>query len=60
MKKLIIIILFSNFIYSQDEYFKGKELHCQTENKEAKRLFDSGIRILRLNETYKNNCNNQI
>jgi tetratricopeptide (TPR) repeat protein len=51
MKKLIILfILFSNFIYSQDEYFNGKKLHCQTENKEAKRLFDSGIKILHLNE----------
>lgn len=50
MKKLIlVIILVSNFIYSQDEYFNGTELHCKTENKEAKRLFDSGIKILNLN-----------
>lgn len=49
-KLIIILILFSNFIYSQDKYFEGKELHCQTENKEAKRLFDSGIKILHLNE----------
>ena len=49
-KLILILILFSNLIYSQDKYFEGKELHCQTENKEAKRLFDAGIEILHINE----------
>lgn len=49
-KILLTIILISNLIYSQDEYFNGKILHCQTKNKEAKRLFDSGVKVLHLNE----------
>lgn len=37
-----------NQIYSQG-YFDGKDLNCPTENLEAKRLFESGIKILHLN-----------
>lgn len=49
MKKYILIILFSNFIYAQEQYFEGKQLYCPTENKEAKKLFDAGIEILHAN-----------
>ena len=48
MKNILVFILFTNIIYSQG-YFDGKELHCPTENYEAKRLFNSGIKILHLN-----------
>lgn len=50
MKNLILFILFSNLIYSQNHYFSGAVLNCRTENKEAKRLFDAGIKLMHLNE----------
>ncbi|MEO5775712.1 MAG: hypothetical protein ABIQ27_02335 [Flavobacterium sp.] len=47
---LAFLILISNAVYSQG-YFDGNELHCPTENKEAKRLFDAGIEIMHLNRS---------
>ncbi len=45
---LILTLLFSN-IYSQSEYFEGKQLYCESENPEAIRLFNIGIETLHLN-----------
>lgn len=50
MKKIILLllVLISGRIFSQG-YFDGNELHCPSQNKEAMRLFDGGIKIMHLN-----------
>jgi hypothetical protein len=51
MKKTIflLLILSHNFIFSQD-YLEGKRLYCKSENPEAIRLFNIGIKTLHLNK----------
>lgn len=54
-KYILIILLITSNVFAQtkkqiNEYFSGKHLNCET-NKEAKELFDSGIKILKLNST---------
>ncbi len=50
MKKIILPFLFltSTLIYSQG-YFDGKDLNCPTNNQEANRLFEIGIKMLHIN-----------
>ena len=49
MKNIVLLVFFCTQAYSQD-YFRGKNLHCSTNNPEAKRLFDGGIEVLHLND----------
>ncbi|HIP26329.1 MAG TPA: hypothetical protein EYG80_01585 [Flavobacteriaceae bacterium] len=53
IKYILIILLITSNVFAQtekqtNEYFSGKHLNCET-NKEAKKFFDSGIKILKLN-----------
>lgn len=52
MKKIIVtlLILSFNLTFSQD-YFKGKNLYCKSENPEAMKLFNLGIETLYLNKS---------
>jgi len=55
MKYIVMLLLFINFSYSQDvvtykiDYFSGNNLHCDTNNEEAKKLFKIGIETLHMN-----------
>lgn len=53
MKKIILFfaVLSNLFLYSQSNYFEGKNLYCKTENPEAKKLFNLGIETLHLNRS---------
>lgn len=58
MKKLILLLFISHFAIGQQygidqSYFEGKRLHCPSQNPEARKLFDSGIKILHLNSQLK-------
>ncbi|MDV6169677.1 hypothetical protein R1T16_14665 [Flavobacterium sp. DG1-102-2] len=52
MKKalVIVLVLSINLIFSQD-YFKGKNLYCESSNPEAAKLFKTGIETLYLNSS---------
>lgn len=46
---LFTILLFSS-VFSQSNYFQGKNLYCPSQNAEARDLFQRGIKVLHLNQ----------